>query len=142
MQNKQIPVYIDDFGDYDIRNIPLSYGMRVELVKFLKELQRSRGVFGSFYAIEAKNVYSKLISTLLVPLTTCLKFRSRRRPTVEAITDFEAFYEKNCQSVDEENLKQIYYDARFSFVPSFTDFITTLSIMCVLYSLLFISSIC
>lgn len=89
MTNKKIPVYVGDFSDYDIQNVPMSLGMRWTLVSFLRELLESQDKFGTIMAIPASDKYRQLCRTLLVPLTSNLRFRDNREPTRRAIADYE-----------------------------------------------------
>ena len=89
MTNKKIPVYVGDFSDYDIRNIPMSLGMRMALVNFLRDLLDSQEKFETIFAVPFSDKYRRLCRTLLIPLTTNLKLTENREPTRRAIADYE-----------------------------------------------------
>ena len=149
MREKKIPVYVGDFDNHDVRNIPLSFGMRFQLIRFLKELKKSSKIFESYYVVQVTEVNKRLIDTLLVPLTSFLQRMSCRDMTIKAITDFDAFVktsaeesleDTDCQAVNEKNLK-LKEGTGFYFVPTFTEFVTGFSLVTLLYVIVFLSTI-
>lgn len=151
MTNKKIPVYVGDFSDYDIRNIPMSLGMRMALVNFLRDLLDSQEKYETFFAVPFSDKYRRLCRTLLVPLTTNLKYKDNREPTRRAIADYEknthvivlpGYREDNTATpVTKKNLSQTTGTAVGRLVQHGKTIAQAASLLTLIYILVFISSI-
>lgn len=151
MKDKKIPVYVGDFSDYDIQNVPMSAGMRWTLVDFLRDLLESQEKFETMFAIPFSVKYRKLCRTLLVPLTTNLKPKENREPTRRAIADYETTTKtivlpsKQTQNTAcrrlKKNLSQAIDTARFIQLPPLKTIAQATSLLTLIYVLVFICSI-
>lgn len=151
MKDKKIPVYVGDFSDYDIQNVPMSAGMRWTLVDFLRDLLESQEKFETMFAIPFSVKYRKLCRTLLVPLTTNLKPKENREPTRRAIADYETTTKtivlpaKQTQNTAsrrlKKNLSQATDTAGFIQLPPLKTIAQATSILTLIYVLVVICSI-
>lgn len=151
MKDKKIPIYVGDFSDYDIQNVPMSAGMRWTLVDFLRDLLESQEKFETMFAIPFTEKYRKLCRTLLVPLTTNLRPKENREPTRRAIADYETATKtvvlpeyqtpKTASRRLKKNLSQATGTARFIQLPPLKTVAQATSILTLIYVLVFICSI-
>lgn len=151
MKDKKIPIYVGDFSDYDIQNVPMSAGMRWTLVDFLRDLLESQEKFETMFAIPFSVKYRKLCRTLLVPLTTNLKPKENREPTRRAIADYETATKtivlpaKQTQNTAsrrlKKNLSQAIDTARFIQLPPLKTMAQATSLLTLIYILVSICSI-
>lgn len=151
MKDKKIPVYVGDFSDYDIQNVPMSAGMRWTLVDFLRDLLESQEKFETMFAIPFSVKYRKLCRTLLVPLTTNLRPKENREPTRRAIADYETATktvvlpenqtQKTASRRLKKNLSQAIDTAKFIHLPPLKTIAQATSLLTLIYVLVFICSI-
>lgn len=151
MTKKTLPVYIGDFADYDIVNVPMSQSMRWTLVDFLRALLDSQDVFETFFAVPFSAKYRQLMRTLLVPLTSNIRYKENREPTRKAIAEYEKqnrvivlpnYREKSSVKPDtKKNLSQATDTVTDRQFPPVKTMVQAASLLSLVYIVVFICSI-
>lgn len=102
MSKKSIPCYVPNGGVHNVLNIPLGMFQRMELKKFLRELDARQRDFQTMFVAHATRANIALVRGLLQILDIDIKKKATRREAVHLLSAHEKNLKHNSTAADQQ----------------------------------------